>query len=61
MNVLLGFAMVATIAHSQWVSENGSDYWYENDIRQGTVEDKKCFVADGIVRGREIYDPDTNA
>ncbi len=29
---------------------NGKDYWYENGMKQGTTG-----------RGKEIYDPDSNA
>ncbi|MBR2809773.1 MAG: hypothetical protein IKD69_00190 [Solobacterium sp.] len=48
----------------EWRYEDGYAYWYENGIRQGTSEDPKG-VRDtqygGIVRGREIYDPDSDA
>ena len=37
------------------------NYWYENGIRQGTVNDPKGVIGDGTNRGREIYDPDSNA
>ena len=33
-----------------WVEENGKKYWYENGVKQGTTG-----------RGKEIYDPDSNA
>lgn len=32
-------------------------YWYENSVRQGTYDDLKGVKGDGIIRGREIYDP----
>lgn len=35
---------------------SGKKYWYENWIRQGTLTDPKNVVADGLSRGREIYD-----
>ena len=40
---------------------NGKDYWYENSVRQGTVNDPKGVIGDGTNRGREIYDPETDA
>ena len=43
--------------YTGWYEENGNQYWYEDGIRQGTVEDDKCIVVDNTVRGREIYDP----
>lgn len=33
-----------------WVEENGKKYWYEKGVKQGTTG-----------RGKEIYDPDSNA
>ncbi|MBR2811565.1 MAG: hypothetical protein IKD69_09320, partial [Solobacterium sp.] len=39
-------------------------YWYEDDVRQGTYEDKngvKDTQYGNLVRGREIYDPTTDA
>ncbi len=44
-----------------WGIGDSSDYWYEDGIRQGTEDDEKCFSYDGTVRGREIYDPASNA
>ena len=41
----------------EWEHVNGKSYWYENDERQGTYSDSKCFSYDGTLRGREIYDP----
>ncbi len=40
-----------------WFTKNGNDYWYENGIRQGTVNDPNGVWGDGTNRGREIYDP----
>lgn len=37
-------------ADNQWITIDGNEYWYENGVRQGL---------DG--RGKEIYDPDTDA
>ncbi len=36
-------------------------YWYEDGVLQGTYDDPKGVVGDGTVRGREIYDPATDA
>ena len=41
--------------------ETGLSYWYEGDERQGVLGDHKNVVFDGTERGREIYDPKTNA
>lgn len=38
---------------------NGKQYWYEGGVRQGTSSDVNGVVGDGTIRGREIYDPDT--
>ncbi|MBR2812520.1 MAG: carboxylesterase family protein, partial [Solobacterium sp.] len=40
---------------------SGVNYWYEKGERQGTVNDPQGVVGDGLVRGREIYDPLTDA
>ena len=40
---------------------NGKDYWFENGVRQGTVNDPNGVIGDGTVRGREIFDPATKA
>lgn len=46
--------------YTGWKSENGKDYWYENDVKQGVK-----YNADGSIdlsyRGKEIYDPGTDA
>ena len=39
---------------------DGSSYWYEGGVKQGTYDDPKGVVGDGTVRGREIYDPVSN-
>lgn len=44
-----------------WRSYGKKQYWYEHGERQGTLYDKKGILGDGIVRGREIYDPKSNA
>ena len=43
-----------------WEYKNGKSYWYENNVRQGTYSDTKCFSFEGTLRGREIYDPASN-
>ncbi len=40
---------------SQWVNIGGVDYWYEGGIRQG------YDPMDGSYRGKEIYDPGSDA
>lgn len=35
-------------------------YWYEDGLRQGTYEDPQGVLGDGTVRGREIYDPESD-
>ncbi len=40
-----------------WEVLDGKSYWYEENVRQGTASDSKCFSYDGTLRGREIYDP----
>ncbi len=45
----------------QWDEKGGKGYWYEGGVRQGTLTDPKGVIGDGTVRGREIYDPGTNA
>ncbi len=38
-----------------WVQIDGADYWYEDGVRQGYRPDDPTY------RGKEIYDPDSNA
>ena len=68
--ILITCMLAGTLLHAkaeftyEWRYEDGYAYWYENGIRQGTVDDPKG-VKDTqygqIVRGREIYDPDSDA
>ncbi len=51
----------ATYRDCVWEVVDGKSYWYENDIRQGTYDDPQGVLGDGTVRGREIYDPASNA
>ena len=39
----------------QWRERNGAKYWYEGGIRQGYDPDNKAY------RGKEIYDPGSDA
>ena len=41
--------------------EDGKSYWYENGVKQGTVDDVKGVLGDDTIRGREIYDPESDA
>lgn len=45
----------------KWANIDGKAYWYEGGYRQGTYEDPKGVRGDGTVRGREIFDPASNA
>ncbi len=45
----------------EWEVVNGKSYWYENNVRQGTYDDPQGVMGDGTIRGREIYDPASNA
>ena len=44
-----------------WEDEKNKSYWCENGTRQGTTKDPKGVKGNGVVRGREIYDPKTKA
>ena len=44
----------------EWRYENNKAYWYEDNIKQGTYDDAKGVIGDGTVRGREIYDPESD-
>ncbi len=44
-----------------WRNVDGKSYWYEDGVCQGTLTDEKGAHGDGTVRGREIYDPLSNA
>ena len=41
----------------EWDVVEGKSYWYENGVKQGTVDDPKGVFGDGTNRGREICDP----
>lgn len=44
-----------------WNNSKGKSYWYEGGIKQGTYYDPKGVIGDGTNRGREIFDPVSNA
>ena len=43
-------SVVSASTYTGWKTVNGKDYWYENGVKQGTTG-----------RGKEIYDPDSDA
>ena len=43
-----------------WREENGVNYWYENGVRQGYKTNEDGSI-DETYRGKEIYDPDSDA
>ncbi len=47
--------------HCQWSVVGSKSYWYENGVKQGTYSDPHGVMGDGTVRGREIFDPASNA
>ena len=54
--------MTSYAQNLEWrTGEDGKQYWYENGVRQGTYDDEKGVIGDGTVRGREIYDPKSDA
>ncbi len=52
---------VRAAAYEFRTGAQGKDYWYENGVKQGTVQDTQGILGDGTNRGREIYDPATDA
>ena len=50
-----------SIGDNGWQRIDGMSFWYEDGIRQGTYDDPNGVLGDGIVRGREIYDPGSDA
>ena len=40
--------------------EDSKYYWYEGRVKQGTYDDPKGVIGDGTVRGREIFDPESD-
>ncbi|MBR2810775.1 MAG: hypothetical protein IKD69_05275 [Solobacterium sp.] len=62
---LLFTVMVRTDASADliFLREGGKYYWYEDNVRQGVPGDPKNIIDPlfGLERGREIYDPASNA
>ena len=54
------YNVLADSSDNGWKEENGIKYWYENGVRQGVK-----YNADGSIdvsyRGKEIYDPESDA
>ncbi len=46
--------------HMVWKSDGNKSYWYENGVKQGTLDDPKGVEGYGTIRGREIYYHGTN-
>ena len=44
-----------------WNKVDGKNYWYEGGIKQGTYYDQNAVIGYRNVRGREIYDPGSDA
>ena len=60
---ILGILMSPITAKAEdytWQVEDGTAYWYENGVKQGTYDDTKGVIGDGTIRGREIYDPESD-
>lgn len=53
--------LVEAVLDLEFALYKGRVCWFEGGIRQGTETDPKSFVYDGTIRGREIYDPATDA
>lgn len=49
--------------YTGWKTDNGKSYWYENGVKQGCPGDPKNIwdTVYGVERGREIYDPKSDA
>ena len=48
------------LAFVTWSSDTSKSYWYEKGVRQGTYSDANGVLGDGTIRGREIYDSETD-
>ena len=44
----------------KWNYASGKAYWYEGGYKQGTYKDSNGVLGDGSIRGREIYDGESN-
>ncbi len=58
-----GTLVAAKDSHLEWISRDGRMYWLENGEIQGVTGDPKNIIDEiyGIERGREIYDPESDA
>ena len=54
------YNVLADEVMAEWREENGVKYWYENGVRQG-VKYREDGSIDASYRGKEIYDPSSNA
>ena len=62
--MMLLMVPVHAAMHLVWFTDtNGKQFWYENDQRQGVPGDPKNIwdTTYGLERGREIYDPGSDA
>ena len=55
-----GSPMIIEGKNLSWNESKGKAYWYENGIKQGTYYDSKGVLGDGTIRGREIYDKESD-
>ncbi len=58
--VKLEFTIKSSTPEFGWYYAEGRAFWYENGTRQGTFDDANGVIGDGTIRGREIYDPDSD-
>ncbi len=56
----LEFSIKKATPEFGWYYAEGRAFWYENGTRQGTFDDANGVIGDGTIRGREIYDPDSD-
>ena len=56
ISIIIPSISVSASSYEFRTSDEGGIYWYENDVRQGTYDDKMGIIGDGTIRGREIYD-----
>ena len=55
-----GSPMIMEGKNLSWNEVGGKSYWYENGIKQGTYYDTYGVMGDGTIRGREIFDPESD-
>ena len=54
-------AIPVSARNLEWETIDGKDYWYENDVKMGVYGAPGNVWYDGTERGKEIYDPGSNA